>query len=144
MFHTINSQRNFNLHQESNKQRGKISQLYSKKKKDSSRKLQYSCILVSHTCLSLLTFHPKVAFHIRLILSRQRESRSKIKFVAGNWRKKKNGLPNETISYFPLHAPLYNTRLSLNELREIPISIWLPCASSLSRSPSYYVAMMDH
>lgn len=51
---------------------------------------------VSHTCLSLLTFHPKVAFHIRLILSRQRESRSKIKFVAGNWRKKKKKMASLT------------------------------------------------
>lgn len=103
-----------------------------------------------HTCLthvSVSTYIPSksgISYSFNP-LEAERESRSKIKFVAGNWRKKKkNGLPNETISYFPLHAPLYNTRLSLNELREIPISIWLPCASSLSRSPSYYVVMMDH
>lgn len=153
MFHTINSQRNLNKQIKNrinasriNKEKEKkdIPIVFQKEKGFFKKTSIFLHTCVSHTCLSLLTFHPKVAFHIRLILSRQRESRSKIKFVAGNWRNKKNGLPNETISYFPLHAPLYNTRLSLNELREIPISIWLPYASSLSRSPSYYVAMMDH
>lgn len=120
-----------------------------KKEKQFFNKTQYSYLLAylhTRVCLYVLTFHPKVAFHIRLILSSVVLS-SKIKFVPsyeieGKIGRKKNGLPNETISYFARITHRY--RLSLNELRKIPISICFPCALSLSCSPSYYVTMMDH
>lgn len=123
-----------------------------KKEKQFFNKTQYSYLLAylhTRVCLYVLTFHPKVAFHIRLILSSVVLS-SKIKFVPsyeieGKIRRKKNGLPNETISYFArIMHHIYTTRasrLSLNELRKIPISICFPCALSLSCSPSYYVTI---
>lgn len=81
-----------------------------KKEKQFFNKTQYSYLLAylhTRVCLYVLTFHPKVAFHIRLILSSVVLS-SKIKFaplyeIEGKIGRKKNGLPNETISYF---APL--------------------------------------
>lgn len=103
-----------------------------------------------HTCLthvSVSTYIPSksgISYSFNPLEAERESFQNKVRRRKLKEKKKKNGLPNETISYFPLHAPLYNTRLSLNELREIPISIWLPYASSLSRSPSYYVAMMDH
>lgn len=117
-----------------------------KKKNNSSTKPNIPTSLHTRVCLYVLTFHPKVAFHIRLILSSVVLS-FKIKFVPsyeieGKIGRKKNGLPNETISYFARITHRY--RLSLNELRKIPISICFPCALSLSCSPSYYVTMMDH
>lgn len=139
-----------NLNKEKEKRHSIVfHQKKKKKEKQFFNKTQYSYLLAylhTRVCLYVLTFHPKVAFHIRLILSSVVLS-SKIKFVPsyeieGKIGRKKNGLPNETISYFARITHRY--RLSLNELRKIPISICFPCALSLSCSPSYYVTMMDH
>lgn len=111
-------------------------------KKSSSTKPN---IILAHTCLSLRTYIPsKVAFHIRLILSRRAASFSipKIKFFllverklkersANRVKRKKrkgerNGLRNETISHFERVPPSRCIKtVSFVELREIPISIRL-------------------
>lgn len=135
-----------NLNKEKEKRHSIVFHKKKKKEKQFFNKTQYSYLLAylhTRVCLYVLTFHPKVAFHIRLILSSVVLS-SKIKFVPsyeieGKIGRKKNGLPNETISYFARITHRY--RLSLNELRKIPISICFPCALSLSCSPSYYVTI---